>query len=221
MKETSSNDNIPNWKASGDWFDVCKCNMPCPCEFAQAPTYGDCAGVLAWHIKKGQYSDTVLDGLNLLGLGSFTGNIWAGQAKDATFGFFIDEKANEQQRQALQMIFGGKAGGFIAEFAKLVGEIRGIEFAPIKFELADDLSYWTAEIPGKVLAKAEALTGPMTPPGKRVQTINPPGSDVGPGADGAIATWGISTADQADAMGFKWERKGQSSKHIPFEWSGP
>ena len=98
--------SVSNWKVSGDWFDVCKCNIPCPCEFAQAPTYGDCAGVLAWHIKKGQYSDTVLDGLNVLGLGSFTGNIWAGQAKDATFGFFIDEKANEQQRRALQMIFG-------------------------------------------------------------------------------------------------------------------
>ena len=213
--------SVPNWKVSGDWFDVCKCNIPCPCEFAQAPTFGDCAGVLAWHIQKGQYSDTVLDGLNVLGLGSFTGNIWAGQAKDATFGFFIDEKANEQQRKALQMIFGGKAGGFMAEFAKLVGEIRGVEFAPIKFELADDLSYWTAEIPGKVLAKVEALAGPMTPPGKRVQTINPPGSEVGPGADGAVATWGISTADKADTMGFKWERKGQSSKHIPFEWSGP
>jgi hypothetical protein len=61
----------------------------------------------------------------------------------------------------------------------------------------------------------------MTPSGKRVQTINPPGSEVGPGAGGAVATWGISTADKADAMGFKWERKGQSSKHIPFEWSGP
>jgi hypothetical protein len=55
-------------------------------------------------------------------------------------------------------------------------------FAPIKFEIADDLSYWSAEITGKVVAKAEALTGPMTPPGKRVQTINPPGSEVGPGA---------------------------------------
>lgn len=34
-------EKIPNWKVSGDWFDVCKCNIPCPCEFAQAPTYGD------------------------------------------------------------------------------------------------------------------------------------------------------------------------------------
>ena len=117
------------------------------------------------------------------------------------------------------MIFSGKAGGFMAEFAKLVGEVRGIEYAPVKFELADDLSYWSAEIPGKVFAKAEALTGPTTPPGKRVQTINPPGSEVGPG--GGVATWGISLADEADTRGFKWKRKSRSSKHIPFEWSGP
>jgi hypothetical protein len=84
-----------------------------------------------------------------------------------------------------------------------------------------DLSYWSAEIPGKVLAKAEALTGPTTPPGKRVQTINPPGSEVGPGTSGVVATWGKAVADKVDAVEFKWERKGRSSKHIPFEWSGP
>jgi hypothetical protein len=110
-------------------------------------------------------------------------------------------------------------GGFLGElFAKIIGEVRGIEYAPIKFEVADDLSFWSAEIPGKVVAKAKALTGSMTPPGKRVQTINAPGSETGPGT---VATWGKSTADQANAMGFKWERKGQSSKHIPFKWSGP
>jgi hypothetical protein len=217
MASSSSSNGIPNWKVSGDFFDVCKCNMPCPCEFAQAPTYGDCDGVLAWHIKKGQYGQTSIDGLNVLGIGGFTGNIWEGNTK-VTAALFFDEKANEQQREALQMIFTGKAGGFMGEFAKLIGDVRGLEFAPIKFEIADDLSSWSAEIPGKALGKAEALAGPMTPPGKRVQTINPPGSEVGPGA---TATWGISTADQADAMGFKWQRKGQSSKHLNFEWSGP
>ena len=54
------------------------------------------------------------------------------------------------------MIFSGKAGGFMAEFAKLIGDVRGIYYVPITFEVADDLSYWSAEIPGKVLAKAEA-----------------------------------------------------------------
>jgi hypothetical protein len=85
------------------------------------------------------------------------------------------------------MIFSGKAGCFMAEFAKLVREVRATEYAPIKFEVAEDLSYWSAEIPGKVVAKAEALTGPMTPPGKRGQIINAPGSEVGPGT---VATWG-------------------------------
>jgi hypothetical protein len=80
-------------------------------------------------------------------------------------------------------------------------DLKDIEFAPIKFEVADDLFCWSAEIPGKVLAKAEALTGPMTPSGKRVQTINPPGSEVGPGT---TATWRKAIADEVNnAMGFK------------------
>jgi hypothetical protein len=215
---TPSN-NIPKWKVSGDWFDVCKCNIPCPCIFAQTPTYGDCNGVMAYHIRSGNYGQTQLDGLNVLVLDYFKGNVWAGETR-VTCAFFFDERADKQQRDALQMIFSGKAGGFMAEFAKLIGDVRGTDFAPIKFEVADDLSYWSAEIPGKVVAKAEALSGPMTPPGKRVQTLNPPGSEVGPGV---VATWGNALADEVnvDAMGFKWERKGRSSKYIPFDWTGP
>jgi hypothetical protein len=213
----ASTTNIPQWGVSGDWFDVCKCNIPCPCTFAQAPTYGDCEGVLAYHIKNGHYGETSLDGLNVLAPSYFKGNIWEGNTK-AIIGSFVDERADQQQCEALLMIFTGKAGGFIAEFAKLIGDNRGLYFAPIKFEAADDLSYWSAEIPGKVVARAEALTGPMTPPGKRVQTLNAPGSEVGPGT---VATWGRAVADEVDAMGFKWERKGRSSKHIPFDWSGP
>ena len=51
----------------------------------------------------------------------------------------------------------------MAEFAKLIGDIRGIEFVPIKFDLAKNLAYWSAERPGKVVAKAETSTGPQTP----------------------------------------------------------
>jgi hypothetical protein len=209
--------SIPKWKLSGDWFDVCKCSIPCPCEFAQTPTYGDCDGVLAYHINNGEYGKISLTGLNVLAIGDFKGNIWAGNTK-INFAMYFDERASEEQRDALNMIFTGKAGGFMSEIAKLVGHIHGVEYVPIQFEIADDLSYWSAEIPGKVKARAEALTGPTTPPGKRVQTINPPGSEVGPGG---VATWGKAVTDTVDAMGYKWERNGNSSKHIPFDWSGP
>lgn len=211
--------NIPRWNLSGDWFDVCKCKIPCPCAFAQTPTYGDCDGVLAYHIKSGQYGNISLDGLNVVALADFQGNIWAGNTK-ANIAVFFDESANDEQREALNMIFSGKAGGFMAEFAKLIGEVRGIEYAPVKIEVANDLSEWSAEIPGKVIAKGEALTGPMTPPGKRVQTVNLPGSEVGPGT---VATWGRAVVDEVNApeVHYQWKRTGRSSKHIPFNWSGP
>ena len=208
--------NVPAWKVFGDWFDVCKCNIPCPCEFAQTPTYDDCDAVLAYHVRSGYYGQILLDGLNVLVLSYFKGNIWSGKVK-ASVGLFFGEKANSHQREALQMIFSGKAGGFMAEFAKFQ-DVRGTEYAPIMFEVSEDLSHWSAEIPGKVVAKAEALTGPTTPQGKRVQTINPPGSETGPGT---VATWGKAITDEVDAMGFKWEWNGRSSKHIPFDWSGP
>jgi hypothetical protein len=209
--------DVPQWHLAGDWFDVCNCNIPCPCTFAQPPSSGDCQGVLAWHIREGHYGDVPLDGLNIIALAAFEGNIWADETK-AIMGVFMDERAAARQREALQMIFGGRAGGFPAVFAELIGEMRGIEFVPIEFEVASDLSHWRAEVPGRVVARAEALTGPMTPPGQRVQTFNAPGSEVGPGT---VATWGKATADRAEGFGFKWEWDGKSSKHIPFDWRGP
>ena len=216
--EPGAPSDVPQWHVVGDWFDVCRCDIPCPCEFAQAPTDNYCEGVLAWHIREGHYGDVRMDGLSLIGLGTFEGNIWAGETK-TDIGLFIDERADESQRQALQMIFGGQAGGWPAGFTELIGEMRGIEFVPIEFEVADDLAYWRATIPGKVEAVAEALTGPTTPEGQRVQLLHPPGSEVGP--SGTVATWGRATADRAEGFGFKWEWDGKSSKHIPFEWSGP
>jgi hypothetical protein len=208
---------IPSWHVAGDWFDVCKCTIPCPCTFAQSPTFGDCNGILAYHINAGHYGTVRLDGLNLIGIGSFVGNIWAGETK-AAMGFFLDQRADPAQRSALQTIWGGQAGGFPAMFAELIGEMRGIEFAPIEIEIAPDLSYWRAEVPGRAVGRAEALAGPMTPPGKRVQTLNAPGSEMGPGT---VATWGRALVDTVDAFGFKWDWGGRSSKHIPFDWSGP
>ena len=115
------------------------------------------------------------------------------------------------------MIFTGQAGGWPAGFASKIGETRGVEFVPIKFEVADDLAFWRAEIPGRVVGCAEALSGPTTPPRKRVQTINPPGSEVGPGQ---IATWGRSTELRNEGFGFKWTGNNWSSKHISVRLDG-
>jgi hypothetical protein len=60
---------------------------------------------MAYHINSGHYGETPLDGLNVMFMGSFTGNAWAGESKDEVGACFFDERANEKQREALQMIF--------------------------------------------------------------------------------------------------------------------
>ena len=194
-----------------------RASIPCPCTFAQPPTTGDCEGILAWHIRKGNYGDVRLDGLSVMALGAFKGNLWEQQTK-ASMAMFLDERADERQREALQMIFGGRVGGWPGIFAQFIGEVRGMEFARIDFHVDDDQASWRAEIPGRMKSSAEAIGGPTTPPGKRVQVHNAGGCETGPGG---VATYGNSTVDRADAFGFKWDRVGLSSKHIGFDWSGP
>ncbi|MFI2434497.1 DUF1326 domain-containing protein [Streptomyces sp. NPDC018693] len=209
---------VPRWHVSGDWFDTCKCSVPCPCSFAQPPTEGDCEGVLVWHVRQGHYGDVRLDDLNVLMVSSFVGNVWA-EHSDAYGAVFLDERADGAQREALQMIFGGQAGSWPTQmFTMLAGEMRGMEVAPVHVEIDEDLGGWRATVPGKVEASGEALSGPTTPEGARVQTTNLPGSETGPGQ---LATWGRATADRVDAFGFQWGREGRSSKHITFDWSGP
>ena len=81
--------DVPSWQVVGDWFDLCRCRVPCPCTFAQAPDDGQCDGLLAWKINAGNFGDVSLDGLNVAAVGTFQGNIWAGEAKPK-MGFFID-----------------------------------------------------------------------------------------------------------------------------------
>jgi hypothetical protein len=207
---------IADWRVRGDWFDVCRCRVPCGCTFAQAPDDGQCDGILAWHIREGNFGDVKLDDLSIVGVGSFQGNIWTGEAKNSAMGFFVDERADESQREALQTIWGGEAGGWPAGFAQLMDEVRGIEYAPIKFEIDGDLANWSVEVEGRVMGSAEALTGPTAPEGARVQTHNAPGAEVGPGQ---VANWATAKDDDVEAFGFKWSWPGRSSKHFPFEWS--
>src|SRR5207253_9123790 len=84
-----------------------------------------------------------------------------------------------------------------------------LPISPIEFEVAGDLAYWRAAVANKVDARGEALTGPTTLPGQRVQTHNPPGCETGPNG---VATWGKSTADKVDVLDRKSTRL--NSSHV-------
>lgn len=211
--------SIPKWLICGDWFDVCSCNVPCPCTFAQPPTSNQCEVLFAYRINDGHYGKTSLSGLKVVIVSSLTGNVWDGSQLDS--GVFFDATADTNQRQALEAIFTGKAGGWMKQFMPSVRTIKGVEFADILVEIDNSLERWSVKVKDKIDASGVALTGPTADPKKRVQTFNPPGSEVGP--TDAPVTWG-------KANDSRWKAfdcfdvsipAGQNSKHIPFCWSGP
>ncbi|HEX3825935.1 MAG TPA: DUF1326 domain-containing protein [Sporichthyaceae bacterium] len=212
---------IPQWTLQGDWFDVCSCNVPCPCTFAQAPTNNECTAMFAYRITSGQYGDTDLAGLNVCAIVGLVGNIWEAETK-CSVGLLVDDRADPVQMEALQAIFGGAAGGWPAAFATKIGEFHGIEVVPVQIEIADDLSTWGVEVSGRYKAFSTALTGPTADPNKRVQVLNAPGSEVGP-SEHARTTYATGHIHQTGAgpFGYDLGMISRSSKHIPFAWSGP
>ncbi|MGS5046775.1 MULTISPECIES: DUF1326 domain-containing protein [unclassified Mameliella] len=205
------------WKAKGQWFDICSCDMPCGCTMAQPPTDGKCYGVLVYKIEEGFFGDTDLTGQTVVTVGLIESeHLWdPSKPSRGTYDLIIDESANADQRVALERLWTGKEGGWLANLIGLLGEMRRLEFAPVECHIEDDLAHWSIRVPGHVKATADALTGPTTPPGKRVQTHNPPGSETG----GTPATWGVPKSLELIDFGPLGEWKANSSKHIPFDWS--
>lgn len=205
------------WRVVGDFIDFCKCAVPCPCSWGRPPSEGDCDGIIAWHVREGRYGDVELDGLNVAGLGRFEGNIWDDDVKMRA-GFILDASADEAQREALQTIFAGEAGGWPEMFVQTsLGEMLGMEFAPIAVEIADDAESWKVEISGLAQGSSEVLTGPTSLPGRHARVENIPGAEAGPNS--GPTTYGIAEDARADGFGMTFDVTGRSSKHMPFEWS--
>jgi hypothetical protein len=206
------------WRIVGDFVDFCKCRAPCPCSWGQPPTEGDCQGIIGFHVREGNYGDVKLDGLNVVAISEFEGNIWDDDVRTKGDVLFLDERADDDQRGAIQMIFGGQAGSWPQWLGENVfGPTVGMEFGPIELEIADDASSWTLKIAGKVEGAAEVITGPTTRPGEHVRVTNIPGAEAGPTA--GETTYGIASKNEVDAFDIKWDWAGRSAKHMPFVWS--
>ncbi len=96
------------WKLSGQLEEACSCRAACPCWFKSLPSRMTCDGTQVIFITKGRYGKTSLDGL---AVGEFVQSP-EHQSMFESFGkwnfdyVYIDEKANEEQRQALKEIAG-------------------------------------------------------------------------------------------------------------------
>jgi len=94
------------WKISGQLEEACKCNAACPCWFGAKPTHMNCGGQLVYFIDKGTYGDVNLDGLAYARMGqSPDGKSMMESSGNWVFDYlYIDEKANADQRKALEAL---------------------------------------------------------------------------------------------------------------------
>lgn len=118
------------WQIEGDYFETCSCDVVCPCIFSTNPPLssrpsshnGACEVPIAFHVDRGRYGDTGLDGLNAVVVGRTPGPMGEG---DMQVAFYLDERADQAQQEALTAIFTGAAGGPMGLLAPLVGEVLG------------------------------------------------------------------------------------------------
>ena len=109
-----------SYKLEGKLLEVCNCNVLCPCWIGEDPDNKTCDTVVAYHIDKGTIDGTDVSGLSLVLAAFIPGNILQGNWKVAVY---VDDKATQQQQDALLNVWTGKLGGPVADLAKLVGEV--------------------------------------------------------------------------------------------------
>ena len=143
-----------SWKVSGSYFESCNCDVACPCVFLSPPTDGECTVLLAWHIDRGQFGGTALDGLNAALAAYSPGHMLTTKWKVA---LYVDQRANEGQQTALAQIFSGQAGGHLANLVPLIGEVLGVR--PTDIEYIAEGKKRSVRVGDVAAAEVEGLTG--------------------------------------------------------------
>jgi acyl-CoA-binding protein len=133
------------WQASGIYFEACNCDSACPCYSGEAPTYGYCEGNCAWHIERGRFGETPLDGLTVVMIQRCDGHMITTPWK---CWLYVDDRATAAQFTALQRIFSGSAGGHLERFFANLWQVQAVERARIEFQA--DRRNPAARIPGRI-----------------------------------------------------------------------
>lgn len=196
------------YRLSGTYIESCSCDVVCPCggsNLAHRATYDRCQLLLAFHIEHGE-----VDGVDV---GDATVAMFAdtpAQMTDGNWrvGLFLDERTNEEQQAKLTSVFAGEQGGPAGLFAPLVGEMLGVEVAPIEF--ADDGLRHTLRIRDDIELEIEDFES--IEPGRPMML-----DGVGHPAGSRLA---IAQGRRAviNAFGIEVDNTGRNAHSAPFSW---
>ena len=164
------------WSIKGREFLHCNCAYGCPCQFNGLPTHGKCEAVMAAEILEGQHGQTSLSGLKFAAAVAWPGPIHLGGGQIVPI---VDERASEEQRNALLRIMSGQDTDpgatifqvFAATFAKVYDPV----FAKIDFQVDVDERKAQVRIQGLIEGRGEPILNPVTGQAHRVRIDLPSG----------------------------------------------
>ena len=200
-----------SWQMRGEYCESCNCDILCPCLTSNTtamPTQVHCDVMLAYHIQEGNADGVSLNGLSFVFALQTPGPMIEGHAKVAVY---IDEKADEQQRQSLRTVLGGESGGppSVMMDAAGVEEMKGFRFVPIHFGM--DGNQRTLEMPGIMQMRVEGIEGVDGKVLEVRNTKHPANPDL------ALARTITATYEDFD---FDWDNAGKNGHYATFNWSG-
>ena len=122
-----------SWSIKGAYVETCSCEVICPCyaSFDHGATYDFCRITLVFDIREGEVDGTDVAGLKVAAIADTPKVMTEGNWR---LGLFVDGRATEEQMGKLVDVFSGQLGGPMAGLIPLVGEILGVERAPIAVE---------------------------------------------------------------------------------------
>lgn len=206
--------STPSWSIEGEYFESCNCSAPCPCLFSTAapftstPTEGACEVGFAFHLDRGRFGDTTLDGLNAAMIARAPGPMIDGNWQVA---LYVDERANEAQQAAIQAIFSGQAGGTMGAFAPLVGEVLGAKTVPISYSVNGKRR--SVEIPNIMQLAVRPMASAM---GEDVEVVAVNAHPFAP--EGVVMAIGEPGCVWSD-YGMRWDSSGKNGHYAPIRWS--
>jgi hypothetical protein len=118
------------YEMRGQFLEACDCYVMCPCWFQRDPDDSECTGMVAWSIDHGQVNGVDVSGLGVVSVSYHGGHRHGAKAQVA---LYVDERADDEQRQALAEVFTGRLGGPLAELAEMTGQVSLVQRAPINF----------------------------------------------------------------------------------------
>ncbi len=123
-----------SYDIEGRLLEVCTCNVLCPCWVGENPDGGTCDSVLGWAVDRGTVEGIDISGLTLALSVHIPGNVFEGNWRAVVY---VDDRATEQQQEALLKVFTGQLGGAIADLAALIGDVIAVERVPIAFAVEE------------------------------------------------------------------------------------